>query len=77
MPHQFRNADLLWTAHVLQARSGKGPAVRIVPDETFLGMWRVQSPDGTLSDMASITRAREAARAILLAILNGEERRAA
>jgi hypothetical protein len=29
----------------------------IVPDTTYAGMYRVSLPDGSLSDMASLTRA--------------------
>jgi len=33
----------------------------IVPDEKYPSMWRVRSPDGTLSDMVNRTRAKDAA----------------
>jgi hypothetical protein len=32
----------------------------IVPDECWPGMWRIRFPDGQLSDMVNLTRAREA-----------------
>jgi hypothetical protein len=34
----------------------------IVPDATWPGMYRIRRPDGTLSDMANLTRARDALR---------------
>jgi hypothetical protein len=36
----------------------------IVPDGVYPGMYRVRLPDGTLSDMVNLTRARDAARAL-------------
>jgi len=33
---------------------------RIIADETYPKMWRVVRPDGSLSDMANVTRARDA-----------------
>ena len=33
----------------------------IVPDKTYPGMWRVVSPDGSLSDMVNKTRAKDVA----------------
>jgi hypothetical protein len=33
----------------------------IEPDSTYPGMWRLRWPDGDLSDMANITRAKGAA----------------
>ena len=34
---------------------------KLVPDAVYPGMWRVQWPDGRLSDMANLTRAKDAA----------------
>jgi hypothetical protein len=34
----------------------------VVPDSDWPGMYRVRRPDGSLSDMATLTRARDAAR---------------
>ena len=33
---------------------------RLVPDSAYPGMWRVRWPDDCLSDMANLTRARDA-----------------
>jgi hypothetical protein len=51
---------------------------RLEPDMRWPGMWRVRVPgrdlgNAGLSDMASRTRARDAARAIVLGILNTRE----
>ena len=43
---------------------GQKSGYSVVPDEKYPGMWRVQSPDGTLSDMVNLTRAKDAARSI-------------
>jgi hypothetical protein len=46
--------------------------LRVVPDATWPGMWRVEISDGRLSDMANRTRIRDAAMSIALAELNLE-----
>jgi hypothetical protein len=46
---------------------------RIVSDATYPSMWRIQTRDGRLSDMVNLTRVRDAARGIVLALLNGQE----
>jgi hypothetical protein len=33
---------------------------RLIPDPVYPGMWRVRWPDGRLSDMANLTRAKDA-----------------
>ena len=43
-----------------QARSIRTKVARLVPDETYPGMWRVRWPDGRVSDMANLTRAKDA-----------------
>ena len=35
---------------------------RIVPDPTYPGMYRIRRPDGTLTDMANLTRIKDALR---------------
>jgi hypothetical protein len=42
----------------------KAPLVRVVPDGRYPGMWRVEMPDGRLSDMTNLSRAKDAAVAI-------------
>jgi hypothetical protein len=44
--------------------------LRVVPDATWPGMWRIETSDGRLSDMANWTRIRDAAMSIALAELN-------
>jgi hypothetical protein len=33
----------------------------VIPDQTYPGMWRIQWPDGTVSDMVNLARAKDAA----------------
>jgi hypothetical protein len=51
---------------------GRTTKARVVPDDKYPGMWRV-SCDGRLSDMANLTRAKDAACSIVLASVNVEE----
>jgi hypothetical protein len=44
--------------------NARSPLVRIVPDGTFPVMWRMSWPDGRLSDMANLSRVKDAAIAI-------------
>jgi hypothetical protein len=37
---------------------------RIVPDDRWPGMYRIRLPDGRLTDMLNLTRARDALRAM-------------
>jgi hypothetical protein len=44
--------------------SAKHPVAEVIPDKAWPGMWRVRTPDGWLSDMANLSRAKDAAMAI-------------
>jgi hypothetical protein len=44
--------------------------LHVVQDDAYAGMWRVRFADGSLSDMANLTRAKDAGRAHGLAALN-------
>jgi hypothetical protein len=68
---KYDNSDLTWRGERLVLRAGgrAGPVVELVPDSTYPGMWRIRTPDGSLSDMLNRTRARDAARSILLGLL--------
>jgi hypothetical protein len=46
--------------------------VTIESDARHPGMWRVRYPDGRLSDMVNLTRAKNAAVSIALSLLNGQ-----
>ena len=36
----------------------------VIPDAKCVGMWRIKWPDGTMSDMVNVTRAKDAAKMI-------------
>ena len=61
--------DLHWQGPHLFLRTKRIAA--IVQDENYPLMWRVRRRDGSLSDMANITRARDAAMAMALRNLLG------
>src|SRR5262249_46106353 len=50
-------------------QGGKALAT-VEPDAQYAGMWRIRMPDGWVSDLANLTRAREAAIASVLFVLN-------
>jgi hypothetical protein len=52
------------TALALCYGSTRTPLVCIVPDARYPGMWRMAWPDGRLSDMANLSRIKDAAIAI-------------
>ena len=66
--HIFGRDELNWHGNVLQL--GRRKLAQIEPDAVWPSMWRVRTPDGRLTDMVNISRARDAARALALAALN-------
>ena len=48
----------------LRYGSAKHPVAEVIPDKTCPGMWRVRTSDGWMSDMANLSRAKDAASAI-------------
>ena len=50
--------------YVLFYGNSRIPLVRAVPDERHLTMWRLHWPDGEVSDMANLTRIKDAGIAI-------------
>jgi hypothetical protein len=55
---------LVFDGDAVVRRGRKTPVVRIVPDAKYPGMWRVEYPDGRLSDMVNKARAKDAALAL-------------
>jgi hypothetical protein len=41
-----------------------GPLVEVVADAEWLGMWRIRTRDGRLSDMVNLARAKDAAKLV-------------
>ena len=71
----YANSELTWRGCRLALKGGGrgSPAVEIVPEDRYPGMWRIRTQDGSLSDLVNLARARDAARSILLGILNAQE----
>jgi hypothetical protein len=71
-PGSYKNRDLTWKGNRLVVNGGgrSAPSAEIIPDANYLGMFRVKCPDGSVTDMVNRARAREAARSILLGVLN-------
>jgi hypothetical protein len=66
--------DPTWNGPTL--RFGKRVMATVVPDRDWPRMYRVQMPDGRLTDMVNLTRAKDAAYSVALGQLNGGETRA-
>jgi len=49
---------------------GRKRVAGVVLDGKYPGMWRVQRPDGSLTDMVNLTRAKDAAMALAVDWLN-------
>lgn len=64
----YRARHLEWKGDWLYF--GKRKLVRIVVDQKYPSMWRVELPDGRLTDMVNRTRAKDAAMSTGLRILN-------
>jgi hypothetical protein len=74
MPHVYGYGDLAWQkagyAWALHCVGKQDALLHVVPDGVYPKMWRVRSLDGRLSDMANISWARDAAKAIACRRLN-------
>jgi hypothetical protein len=68
LPTVGHSRSLEW--HDNRLLGPNGIAIEIVQDSTYPTMWRVKYPDGKLSNMITLPRARDAARVALLRILN-------
>ena len=49
--------------HRLHYGRKRRPLIEVVPDTPWPGMWRLRTPDGTLSDLVNLARAKDAAMA--------------
>ena len=50
--------------HALHYGKSRKPLAWVKPDDRYPTMWRIHWPDGSVSDMVNLTRARDAAAAI-------------
>jgi hypothetical protein len=67
--YEWRRAGALW----LLIRTDRVVAV-VVPDAHFPSMFRIRLPDGSMSDMVNLTRAKDAALSLADAMLDGRIR---
>jgi hypothetical protein len=67
----YDRQDLIWDGRQLRLFSSHGVGLAsIEPDQTWPGMWRVRLPDGRLTDMVNLLRAKDAAASLALGVLN-------
>ena len=66
---EYRQKDLKWDGLQLRLNSGRLLAT-VEADSKWPEMYRVRLPDGHLTDMANLTRAKDAAGCLVLANLN-------
>jgi hypothetical protein len=68
--------DLTWKGNQLHIVGRRNPVAEIVPDSRWPKMWRYRLlPAGELSDMANLSRAKDAAAAVAIADLGRSKRR--
>jgi hypothetical protein len=73
VPHTYsRQLDLKWIGHELRLTSGRLLAT-VKPDPEWPNLWRVHMPDGHVTDMVNLSRAKDAASTLALAVLNRPE----
>ena len=65
-----------WDGYRLRLSTGRILAT-IEPDRDWVGMFRVRLPDGRLTDMTNLTRAKDAAVSLALSTLNNPDRKVA
>ncbi len=61
--------DIRWEGHRLRLSTGR-PLATVEPDSEWAGMYRVRLPDGRLTDMVNLSRAKDATVALALSTLN-------
>jgi len=61
------------SGHALYLRDRGKPLATVEPDAQHAGMWRIHMPDGWVSDLANLSRVREAAIGSVLFVLNRKE----
>jgi len=67
----YDRQDLIWDGKQLRLLSNRGVVFAIIePDQTCPGLWRVRLPGGHLTDTVNLSRAKDAAASLALAILN-------
>ena len=65
----YERKNLMWDGRQLRLSRGRVLA-SIEPDKTWPDMWRVRLPEGYVTDLVSLPRAKDAAAALALGVLN-------
>lgn len=69
--------DLTWCGNSLYRWGSREPIAEVAPDAKWPGMWRFRLlPDGSLSDMVNLSRARDAAAERAINVANKHRRSA-
>jgi hypothetical protein len=71
MPRVFGPSEFVFDDDAVVHRGRKTPVLRIVPDAKYPNMWRIEYPNGRLTDMVNRARAKDAA-LVLAARLESE-----
>jgi hypothetical protein len=58
---KLNSSRLHWNSNELFCQGSRKAILRIIPDAKYPAMWRVERPDGQLTDMVNHTRAKDAA----------------
>ena len=67
----YDRQDLIWDGRQLRLLSNRSLVLATIePDQIWPGMWRVRLPDGYLTDMVNLSRAKDAAASLALGVLN-------
>jgi hypothetical protein len=66
----YRRSGFVWAGYELRLGKRGRLLASIEPDPEWPGMWRVRLPNGHLTDMVNLARAKDAAIALALADLN-------
>lgn len=75
----YDRRDLTWSPHPddslsLQVSGVYEAILHVVPDAVYPDMYRIKHPDGRLSDLVNLTRAKDAACSMALSMLNVRHR---
>jgi hypothetical protein len=69
--HVCSRRNLVWDDKQVRLYSIRGRVLAAIePDREWPGMWRVRMPDGRLTDMLNLSRAKDAAASLALAVPN-------
>jgi hypothetical protein len=69
MARTYNHKDMEWAGHEMRLTTG-GLLATVKPDPDWPGLWRVHMPDGHITDMVNLTRAKDAASILALAAMN-------